>query len=116
MRRLPAFAALLVTTLLLAACGGQPAQSPESGESAEDGASQNSAPAETTRAEASGESGETGATQEAAGQEAGQAPETGAGQEEQDGASGYSVTTLDGEEVSLGGGNEATALFFMAGW
>ena len=31
-------------------------------------------------------------------------------------AAGLSVTTLQGEQVSLGGQGDVTALFFMAGW
>jgi len=31
-------------------------------------------------------------------------------------AAGLSVTTIEGEEISLGGQGDVTAIFFMAGW
>lgn len=104
MKRLPALAALLVMAFLLAACGGgQAGQAPDPGEEPTEPATEESAP--KTSQEATGEVAPAEST----------APEG-----ERDGpngdSGGYSVTTLDGEEVSLGGGGEVTALFFMAGW
>jgi hypothetical protein len=100
-KRLSALAALLLTTLFLAACGGgQAGQGPESGEGPTEPATEESAP------------------QEAAGE--GAPAERTTPEDERDGqdegSGGYSVTTLDGEEVSLGASGEVTALFFMAGW
>jgi hypothetical protein len=104
MNRPPALAVLLITTFLLAACGGQSDQAPDpeegqtdptTGESVAETTQEESAPPESTESESSAPEGEQG------------------GQAE---ASGYSVTTLEGEQVSLGGGDEVTALFFMAGW
>lgn len=51
----------------------------------------------------------------------GAAAETEAVEEAQSGeggeeTAGLSVTTVQGEEVRLGGRGDATALFFMAGW
>lgn len=101
MKRLPALAALLAMTFLLAACGGgQAGQAPDPGEEPAEPATEESAPQEATGEVAPAES---------------TAPE--GERDDQNGDSGgYSVTTLDGEEVSLGGGGEVTALFFMAGW
>lgn len=107
MNRLPALAVLLTMMFLLAACGGsggQSGQAPEPEESQTEPPTEESVE-ETTR--------EDSAPPEGTASE-GAALEDGQGSQEE--ASGYSVTTLEGEQVSLGGEDEVTALFFMAGW
>lgn len=101
MKRLPALTVLLMVTFLLVACGGsgQSGQAPEPEEGNTEPATERSVPADTTREST--------------------APDSATPEREQDGQGdepGYSVTTLDGEQVNLGGGGDATALFFMAGW
>ncbi|MDP9458622.1 MAG: hypothetical protein M3Q60_23260 [Actinomycetota bacterium] len=104
MRRLPTLIALLVTTLSVAACGGSGPQ--QSGQAA---------PPPETRA--------TPATQSAPSEKSApeeSAPSGSASQEEsaQGGSEGarLSVTTLEGEQVAVGGQGDVTALYFMAGW
>lgn len=111
MKRLPALTALLIMTFLLAACGGggQSGQAPDPEESQTEPATEESV-ADTTQ--------EEGAPPEGTVPES-TTPESAAPDDEQEGqdeAPGYSATTLDGEQVSLGGGGDVTALFFMAGW
>lgn len=113
MNRLPALAALLMMTFLLAACGGGGGQS---GQAPDPEQSQTEPPTEESVAEATQEESappESTASAESTALESA-APESEQGG--QDEAPGYSVTTLEGEQVSLGGGDEVTALFFMAGW
>lgn len=119
MKRLPKLATLLIVTFSLAACGGN---GPQQSEQADPPDEERTAPAtesaatdETNPDDAATE--ETAAedtaaqddSQEAQGDLGGEA----AGNDE---TAGTSVTTLDGERVSVGGGGDATALFFMAGW
>lgn len=87
MKRLLTLVVLL--TLALSACGegGQPEQPAPQAE-----------PEEPAQEESA--SGETGAAEQNRVEE----------------SSGTSVTTLQGEELSLGEQGEVTALFFMAGW
>lgn len=104
MNRLPALTALLIaTTLALAACGGS-----QSGQS---GSRDSSSPPEQSQPATQSEATEP-APEESAQSENAQGEDAQGGGEE----AGTSVTTLDGEQVSIGEGNEATALFFMAGW
>ncbi len=104
MKRSLTLMALLVMALYAAACGGggpqqaeraAPSQekraAPTTQEVAKEGAPRESAPEET----ASRESAQGGKGSEAA---------------------GLSVTTIEGEEVNLGGQGDVTALYFMAGW
>lgn len=98
---------LLATMLSLTACGGAAQQ----GEQA--------APSEPQQTQAQSVS-EEAAQEEPAPEEP--APEESAPEDNgaaqsggEERAAGPSVTTIQGEEVSLGGG-DATALFFMAGW
>ena len=98
--------ALLATMLVVAACGGrdttqsQPSAPNEPRQGQAEPAPQ-SAPEETAR---------EGATRN------GGAANGEAAQEEDDESHGLSVTTLEGERVSLGGQGDVTALYFMAGW
>lgn len=105
MKRLPELAILLTVTFSLAACGGGEARQSGQGDSSDE---QRAAPA--TESAATNEANPDAATTEAT------AAEDEAAQGERSGESaGTSVTTLDGEQISIGGG-DATALFFMAGW
>jgi len=108
MKRLSALAVLVTMTFVLAACGGQASQ--------DSGADQEQ-PETTTRevVEATSERTQPPGTTQASDELEPTASQ--AGQEEQEGQedSGYSVTTMDGRKVSIGGG-DATALFFMAGY
>lgn len=102
MKRLPELAILLTVTLSLAACGG----TEQSGQGdSSDG--QRTSPA--TQSAATDETTPDATTEETAEDEAAQGERGGE-------SAGTSVTTLDGEQVSIGGGGDATALFFMAGW
>lgn len=106
MKRLPELAILLTVTFSLAACGGGEARQSGQGDSSDE---QRAAPA--TQSAATNEANPDAATTEAT------AAEDEAAQGERSGESaGTSVTTLDGEQISIGGGGDATALFFMAGW
>jgi predicted small lipoprotein YifL len=49
-------------------------------------------------------------------QSGGAAPPKESAQGDGSGAAGLSVTTIEGEEVNLGGQGDVTALYFMAGW
>ncbi len=103
---------VLATMLVVTACGGsdtgrseradpveprraQAASDRQSAtdETAREGAARQGAPANDEAAQ-----GEQGSTQEA------------------DESSGLSVTTVEGEQVNLGGQGDVTALYFMAGW
>ncbi len=105
MRTFPTLIALLVMTLSIAACGASEPQ--QSGQAA---------PSRETQA--------TPATQGAPTEENAQkesTPKESAPQENAQGGeggetAGLSVTTIEGEEVSLGGQGDVTALYFMAGW
>ncbi|MDQ4128695.1 MAG: hypothetical protein M3151_12225 [Actinomycetota bacterium] len=103
---------LLATMLVVAACGGS-----------DTGRSERADPAGPQRTQA--ESGQKSAPEEAAREEAtrkrasanDEAAQSEQGSTQEDGEpSGLSVTTLEGEEVKLGGGGDVTALYFMAGW
>ena len=107
MKRSLTLMALLVMALYAAACGGGGPQQAERAAPLQEkraapttqGVANESAPQENTPAE--------GAPRERArGGEGG----------EDDGSSGFSVTTLEGERVNLGGQGDVTALYFMAGW
>lgn len=96
---------LLATMLAVAACAGS-----------DTGRSERSTPtdpqrtqAESAQRSAAEESTREGIPPESAESEQGTARK---GEE----SSGLSVTTIEGEEVRLGGGGDVTALFFMAGW
>ncbi len=112
MRRFLALALLLATMLIVAACGG-----------GDTGQSERPAPTEPRQGQA--ESAPQSAPEETAQEEATQErvpADNEAGQSEQgstqkdDEATGLSVTTLEGEQVNLGGQGDVTALYFMAGW
>jgi len=99
---------LLATMLAVAACGG----------GSDTGRSERSVPTEPQRTQA--ESAQRGATEEPT-QERVPADDEAAENERRatrEGveSSGLSVTTIEGEEVGLGGQGDVTALFFMAGW
>ncbi len=103
MRRLPALVALLLTTLSIAACGasgpqqsGQaPPQEEQAAPAAKSAPTERNAPEESAPSEgASREGGARGGSEDAR----------------------LSVTTLEGEEVAVGGQGDVTALYFMAGW
>lgn len=96
MSRLPALAALLAATFALAACGGSQSGSQQD----------SSSPPEQSQTEPATQNEAT----ESAPRENAQSEDAQGGEEP-----GTSVTTLDGEQIDIGGG-EATALFFMAGW
>ena len=101
MRRLPALIALLVTTLFVAACGGSGTQ--QSGQ----------APSQETQSETQATSATQSATTEK------NAPEESVPSESAQGGSEdarLSVTTLEGDQVAVGGQGDVTALYFMAGW
>lgn len=105
MKRLPELAILLTVTFSLAACGGGEARQSGQGDSSDE---QRAAPA--TQSAATNEANPDAPTEETAAEDE-------AAQGERSGESaGTSVTTLDGEQISIGGGGDATALFFMAGW
>jgi len=119
MKRLQTLAILLIATFSLAACGGGGAQQSEQADPPE---GHRTAPA-TESASTDDTNPDAAATEETDAEEA--AMEEDATQESAQGdrdgeaaseAAGTSVTTLEGERVSLGGGGDATALFFMAGW
>lgn len=96
MKRLLMMAALFAATLALCACGG--AGQPDQGGTP--------APSEPTQAQ-SGDSTSGSETTEESAEESGEPEEASSG--------GPTATTIDGEEVSLGG-EDVTAFFFMAGW
>ena len=99
MRRAMTLAMLLVTMFFVAACGGNETQRSEQGVQPKE---EQAAPA--TQGSATSE----GASQESA--------QGGGNSEATSKAAGLSVTTLQGEQVSLGDQGEVTALYFMAGW
>ena len=109
MRTLPTLIALLVTTLSIAACGAsEPQQSGQAAPSRETQATPapQSAPEETAR--------EATRKRAPANDEAARSAQ--GSTQEDDESSGLSVTTLEGEQVNLGGQGDVTALYFMAGW
>ncbi len=112
MKRSPTLIPLLATMLLVAACGGGETEQSERPAPTEPRRGQaesapRSAPEKTAREEATQK--RVSPDNEAAQGERGSTPEA-------DESSGLSVTTLQGEQVSLGGQGEVTALYFMAGW
>jgi len=104
MKRSLTLTALLVITLSVAACSGSEPQ--QSGQAAPP---QETQAAPTTQSAPIENASEESAPSESAQQESAQGGE---GSE----AAGSSVTTLQGERVSLGGQGDVTALYFMAGW
>lgn len=99
MRRPLTLTVLLVTVFFIAACGESESQ--RSGQTVQ--------PKKEQAASATQSVPEESAASEGAPQESARGGE---GSE----AAGLSVTTLQGEQVSLGGQGEVTALYFMAGW
>jgi hypothetical protein len=99
MRTLPTLLALLVTTLSIAACGASEPQ--QSGQAA---------PSRETQATPAPQSAPKESTPQ------GNAPRESAQDGEGGEAVGLSVTTIEGEQVNLGGQGDVTALYFMAGW
>jgi hypothetical protein len=104
MKRFLTLTALLIITLSVAACGGGEAQQAERAAPSQE---KQAAPATQRVAKES-------APQESAPEES-TSRESAQGGEDSE-AAGLSVTTLDGEQVNLGGQGEVTALYFMAGW
>ncbi len=107
MKRFLTLPLLLATILAVAACGGS-----------DTGRSERATPTEPRQTQA--ESAQQGAPGETAHEMApadssSAESEQGATQEDQE-SSSLHVTTIEGEEVKLGGQGEVTALFFMAGW
>jgi hypothetical protein len=103
---------LLAAVLVVAACGGNDTGQSERSAPTEPRQGQaepapQSAPEETAREEAARKG--VPADKEAARSEQGST-------QEDDESSGLSVTTIEGEEVKLGGQGDVTALYFMAGW
>jgi len=103
---------LLATMLVVTACGGS-----------DTGRSERADPVEPRRAQA--ESDQQSAPEETAREEAtrkrapanDEAARSAQGSTQGDSSSSrLSITTLEGEQVSLGGQGDVTALYFMAGW
>ncbi len=101
---------LLATMLVVTACGGS-----------DTGRSEQADPVEPRRAQA--ESDQQSAPEETAREATrkrasanDEAARSAQGSTQEDSSSGLSVTTLEGEQVSLGGQGDVTALYFMAGW
>ena len=111
MRRALTLTVLLATMFLVAACGGDETQRSEQGvQPKEEQAAPTTVPATQSAPEES-------ATSEGASQAVPQEGAQGGGDSEAASkAAGLSVTTLQGEQVSLGDQEEVTALYFMAGW
>ena len=111
MRRSLTLTILLATIFLVAACGGTESQRPEQGvQPKEEQAAPATAPATQSAPEES-------ATSEGASQNVPQeSTQGGENSEVASKAADLSVTTLQGEQVSLGDQGEVTALYFMAGW
>ncbi len=112
MKRFLTLAMLLATMSIVAGCGGSDTGQSERLAPTEPQQTQaepapQSDPEETAREEATQK--RVPPDNEAAQGERGSTPEA-------DESSGLSVTTLQGEQVSLGGQGDVTALFFMAGW
>ncbi|HEV2092545.1 MAG TPA: hypothetical protein VGR18_05195 [Rubrobacter sp.] len=108
MKRSLTLIALLATMLVVAACGGSDTgrSDPVEPRRTQAESDQQSAPQETAREEATRKG--TPANDEAA---QGEQEST-----QEDSSSGLSVTTIEGEQVNLGGQGDVTALYFMAGW
>ena len=102
MRRLPTLIAILLTTLSVAACGGNGPQ--QSGQAAPE--EKQAAPATQSAPT------EKNAPEESAASESAQEERAQGGSED----ARLSVTTLEGEQVAVGGQGDVTALYFMAGW
>jgi hypothetical protein len=105
MKRSLTLTLLLGTMLAVAACAGSDTGRSERAAQTEPQRTQ----AEPAQRSATEESTQERVPSEAAESEQGTAREGG-------GSSGLSVTTIEGEEVRLGGQGDVTALFFMAGW
>jgi len=113
---------LLATTFAVAACGesetGQsgrstPAEPQQTqAEPAPQSALEESTREESTREESTREE----STRERVPADDGAAESEQGPAQEGDERAGLSVTTIEGEEVKLGGQGDVTALFFMAGW
>ena len=111
MKRTLTLIPLLATMLVIAACGGS-----------DTGRSERADPAEPRRTQAA--SDQQSASEKIAREEAtrkrapanDEAARSAQGSTQEDSSSGLSVTTLEGEQVSLGGQGDVTALYFMAGW
>ena len=112
MKRSLTLTLLLATMLAVAACGesetGQSGRSsPAEPQQTKAESDQQSVPEETAREEATRR--RVPANNEAAQNEQGST-------RVDDESPGLSVTTLEGEQVNLGGQGDVTALYFMAGW
>ena len=109
MKRSLILIALLATMLVVAACGGSDAgrSDPVEPQRAQAEPDQQSAPEETAREEA---------TRKRAPANDGAAQSAQGSTQEDDESSSLSVTTIEGEQVNLGGQGDVTALYFMAGW
>ena len=103
---------VLATMLVVTACGGSDTGRSERADPVEPRRAQaesdrQSAPEETAREEVTRK-------RAPANDEAAQGAQ--GSTQEDDESSGLSVTTVDGEQVNLGGQGDVTALYFMAGW
>ena len=108
MKRSLTLIALLATMLVVAACGGSDTgrSDPVEPQRAQAESDQQSAPEETAREESTRK--RAPANDETA--------KSAQGSTQEDSSSGLSVTTIEGEQVNLGGQGDVTALYFMAGW
>ncbi len=111
MRRSLTLTALLIMALYAAACGGGGTQQAERAASPQE---KQAAP--VTQKVAKESAPQKSAPQKSAPRES--APEGSTSREKARGgeAAGLSVTTIEGERVTLGGQGDVTALYFMAGW
>jgi predicted small lipoprotein YifL len=112
MARFLTLTALLVTMLVIAACGGGGPQGSEREAPSETKQTQAAPAQESVPEEAS--QGKHAPERSPAEDEAAKSAQENARRNEE--SSGLSVTTIEGEEVKLGAQGDVTALFFMAGW
>jgi hypothetical protein len=112
MARFLTLTALLVTMLVITACGGGSPQGSER-EAPQETQQSQVAPAPKSDPEDAAQEEPAKERASAEDQAAKSAQENARRSEE---STGLSVTTIEGEEVTLGAQGDVTALFFMAGW